>query len=95
VFRAIGEKYTRPICFRSFSSHHFAAKHESGWDEAIHFYGHRDPYREIITTKARQWIEKLHLDRLRLDAAEWIDDESEAHVSDFLIGQNQACMRLR
>lgn len=63
-----------------FSSSYFTEK-TTEWGRAINFDGPGSSgVREYVVTNARYWIEEFHLDGLRLDATQSIEDSSRPHI---------------
>jgi maltooligosyltrehalose trehalohydrolase len=72
-----------------FSPRYFREK-ATDWGPAINFDGPDSrAVREFVITNARYWIEEFHLDGLRLDATQSIEDESRPHI----IGEIAAMVR--
>jgi len=64
-----------------FSPDYFTAKFQTDWGEAINFDGPNSaPVREFFLANAACWIKEYHLDGLRLDAVQAINDESREHI---------------
>jgi maltooligosyltrehalose trehalohydrolase len=59
----------------------FFREETNDWGKAINFDG-RDsgPVREFVLANAAYWIEEFHLDGLRLDATQDIQDSSKDHI---------------
>jgi maltooligosyltrehalose trehalohydrolase len=65
----------------SFSPWYFSRKHTNEWGEAINFDDeHCGPVREFFTANANYWIGEFHLDGLRFDATQAIQDDSPQHI---------------
>jgi maltooligosyltrehalose trehalohydrolase len=64
-----------------FSPHYFSDRHQNDWGKPLNF---DDPdsaqVREFFLANAQYWIEEFHLDGLRLDATQAIQDESAEHI---------------
>jgi maltooligosyltrehalose trehalohydrolase len=66
---------------RGFSSRYFTSRHHTPWGEAINVDGHgAEPVRELLLGSAAMWIERYHLDGLRLDATHAIEDTRPVHL---------------
>jgi maltooligosyltrehalose trehalohydrolase len=66
---------------RQFTAAYFTKKYENDWGDSINFDGDgSDGVREFFAENAAYWIDEFHLDGLRLDATQSIDDSSEEHV---------------
>ncbi|TMQ09374.1 MAG: malto-oligosyltrehalose trehalohydrolase [Deltaproteobacteria bacterium] len=51
------------------------------WGDTFNFDGERSgPVRELVTANAGYWIDEFHLDGLRIDAIQAIQDRSPVHV---------------
>lgn len=56
---------------------YFTDRYENEWGRAINFDGEQSgPVREFFVTNAEYWIEEFHLDGLRLDATQAIQDSA-------------------
>jgi maltooligosyltrehalose trehalohydrolase len=65
---------------KSFSPYYFSERH-TDWGEAINFDGDNSgPVREFFLTNVAYWTDEFHLDGLRLDATQDIQDSSEPHI---------------
>jgi maltooligosyltrehalose trehalohydrolase len=65
----------------AFSPHYVSKKHATDWGEAINFDGpEAEPVRTFVAANAAHWIREYHLDGLRLDATQSIEDDSKEHV---------------
>lgn len=65
----------------SFSPFYFSKKHKTDWGRGPNFDGeHCGPVREFFIENAAYWIREFHLDGLRLDATQDIQDDSEPNV---------------
>jgi len=59
---------------------YFTDKYHTPWGKAMNFDGpDSDRVREFFIGNALYWIEEFHLDALRLDAVDWILDQSARH----------------
>jgi maltooligosyltrehalose trehalohydrolase len=59
---------------------YFTDKYQTPWGKAINFDGpDSDPVRRFFIENALQWLEKYHIDALRLDAVHGIFDFSASH----------------
>jgi maltooligosyltrehalose trehalohydrolase len=66
---------------RKFAETYFTDRYVTDWGEAINFDGDgADGVREFFSENAAYWIEEFHLDGLRLDATQSINDASQEHV---------------
>ncbi|MDP9359850.1 MAG: malto-oligosyltrehalose trehalohydrolase [Acidobacteriota bacterium] len=93
-------------CYLSeFTKQYFTKTYENDWGESINFDGEGAAgVRELFSENAAMWIDEFHLDGLRLDATQSINDASDEHVlaliarharaaaegrSIFLVGENE------
>jgi maltooligosyltrehalose trehalohydrolase len=68
-------------CLKAFSPAYFTDRYYNEWGEAINFDGpDAGPVRDFFLANAAYWIEELHLDGLRLDAAQHILDASPDNI---------------
>ncbi len=66
---------------RQFAKDYFTNKYVNDWGESINFDGDGSPgVRELVSENAAMWIDEFHLDGLRLDATQSINDASDEHV---------------
>jgi maltooligosyltrehalose trehalohydrolase len=66
---------------KCFSKDYFTDRYENEWGEAINFDGPRSgPVRELFIQNARYWIREFHLDGLRIDATQSLQDASTPHI---------------
>ena len=66
---------------RSFSSRYFTSRRHTPWGDAIDVDGHgAEPVRELLLGSAAMWIERYHIDGLRLDATHAIEDTRPVHL---------------
>jgi maltooligosyltrehalose trehalohydrolase len=66
---------------RQFTKDYFTNKYVNDWGDSINFDGPgSDGVRELVSENAALWIDEFHLDGLRLDATQSINDASEEHV---------------
>jgi maltooligosyltrehalose trehalohydrolase len=66
---------------RQFTKNYFTKKYVNDWGDSINFDGERsDGVRELVSENAAMWIDEFHLDGLRLDATQSINDASDEHV---------------
>ena len=66
---------------RQFARNYFTDRYVNDWGESINFDGEQShAVRELVAENAACWIDEFHLDGLRLDATQSIDDASEKHV---------------
>ena len=64
-----------------FSSDYLSRRHHTAWGDAINFDGDDSgPVREFFITNAGYWIDEYHIDGLRLDAVDAIEDDSSDHL---------------
>ena len=64
-----------------FSKDYLSARHGTDWGPALNYDGvGREPVREFVISNAAYWISEFHLDGLRLDATQNIEDDSRRHV---------------
>ncbi len=62
---------------------YFSNKHHTPWGGAFDFDGHgAAPVRRFIAGNAVYWLDKYHLDGLRLDAVHFMHDESDDVILD-------------
>ena len=78
---------------------YFSARHHTPWGEAFNLDGEQSrPVRDLLIGNALYWLEKFHLDGLRLDAVHFIHDDSPTHLLDELgaaVGRLQQTQRRR
>jgi maltooligosyltrehalose trehalohydrolase len=69
-------------CYLSkFSSTYFTKSYMTDWGDAINFDGDgAGGVRELFAENAAYWIDEFHLDGLRLDATQSINDASDEHI---------------
>ncbi|HYH01081.1 MAG TPA: malto-oligosyltrehalose trehalohydrolase [Terriglobales bacterium] len=68
--------------FRLFGPY-FNAKHTTPWGDALNFDGPGcGPVRRFFINNALYWIHEYHMDGLRLDAIQNIQDDSQRHIID-------------
>jgi maltooligosyltrehalose trehalohydrolase len=66
---------------RQFTKDYFTDKYVNDWGESINYDGDGSlGVRELVSENAAMWIDEFHLDGLRLDATQSINDDSEEHV---------------
>ena len=66
---------------RSFSSRYFTSRRITPWGDAIDVDAHgAEPVRELLLGSAAMWIERYHVDGLRLDATHAIEDTRPVHL---------------
>jgi maltooligosyltrehalose trehalohydrolase len=66
---------------RQFTPAYFTKKYVNDWGDSINFDGDgADGVREFFAENAAYWVDEFHLDGLRLDATQSINDASEEHV---------------
>jgi maltooligosyltrehalose trehalohydrolase len=59
----------------------FTDRHKSPWGAGINYDGEASrPVRDFVIQNALYWLEEFHLDGLRLDAVQAIQDDSGTHV---------------
>jgi maltooligosyltrehalose trehalohydrolase len=67
--------------YRAYSEHFFTDRYENEWGESFNYDGdHSGPVRDFITGNAVYWVEKFHIDGLRLDAVQAMFDASDEHI---------------
>ncbi|HWB00355.1 MAG TPA: malto-oligosyltrehalose trehalohydrolase, partial [Pirellulales bacterium] len=65
----------------AFSNDYFSTKHHTPWGQAINFDGDNcAAVREFFVGNAGYWIDEFHVDGLRLDAVQAIEDDSPDHI---------------
>jgi maltooligosyltrehalose trehalohydrolase len=66
---------------RQFTKDYFTNKYVNDWGESINYDGDgSDGVRELVSENAAMWIDEFHLEGLRLDATQSINDASDEHV---------------
>jgi len=66
---------------KAFAPDYFTDRHKNDWGEALNYDGDNNgPSREFFISNAGYWIDEFHLDGLRLDATQAIQDTSKVHV---------------
>jgi maltooligosyltrehalose trehalohydrolase len=69
-----------------FSPDYFTKKYVNDWGESINFDGNNAAgVREFFAENAAYWIEEFHLDGLRLDATQSINDASDENVMTLIV----------
>ena len=64
-----------------YSDHYFTDRHVTEWGDAINFDDTESgPVREFFTANAGYWIDEFHLDGLRLDATQAMQDTSSETI---------------
>ena len=64
-----------------FAATYKSERHASEWGDAFNFDGEdAGPVRELMIANAGYWIDEFHLDGLRLDATQAMQDDSPEHV---------------
>jgi maltooligosyltrehalose trehalohydrolase len=64
-----------------YSPDYFSTRYRTDWGPALNFDGERSgPVREYVVRNAAYWIAEFHLDGLRLDATQSIQDRSQSHI---------------
>jgi len=67
--------------FRSYAPDFFTSRYENDWGESLNFDGkNAGPVRDFFIANAGYWIDEFHVDGLRLDATDNIEDTSPTHV---------------
>jgi maltooligosyltrehalose trehalohydrolase len=62
-------------------SPHYGGEHKNEWGRGLNYDGeHAAVMRALVTDNAAYWIDEFHLDGLRLDATQSIQDKSPDHV---------------
>ena len=60
--------------------HYFTDKYHTPWGGAMNFDGaYSDSVVEYFLTNAMYWVNEFHVDALRLDAVDWIFDQTPKH----------------
>jgi maltooligosyltrehalose trehalohydrolase len=60
--------------------HYFTDKYRTPWGTALNFDGpYSDSVLEFYLSNAMYWINEFHVDALRLDAVDWIFDQTPKH----------------
>jgi len=76
---------------RQFTPAYFTKKYENDWGDSINFDGDDSGgVREFFAENAAYWIDEFHLDGLRLDATQSINDASEEHVLALIVRRARA-----
>jgi maltooligosyltrehalose trehalohydrolase len=66
---------------REYADGYFSRGYDNEWGEALNFDGDEaEPVREYFIANAGYWIDEYHLDGLRLDAVQSINDRSADHL---------------
>ena len=66
---------------KQFSESYFTDRYKNDWGEAVNFDGEdAGPVREFFLANAGYWITEFHLDGLRLDATQDVQDASKDHI---------------
>ncbi len=66
---------------RFYSEDYFTDRHHTPWGEAINYDGPNARFvRDFVIDNAIQWVRDYHVDGLRLDATDTIEDESDPHI---------------
>ncbi|WP_391347701.1 malto-oligosyltrehalose trehalohydrolase [Azospirillum sp. A23] len=79
---------------KCFAKDYFTDRYRNDWGEAINFDGpNSEPVREFFLTNAAFWIEEYHLDGLRLDATQSINDGSEAQGKPHILTEISRAVR--
>jgi maltooligosyltrehalose trehalohydrolase len=64
-----------------YSADYFTDRHQTPWGNGVNFDGPNNRFvRNFVIDNGRQWISDFHLDGLRLDATDTIQDDSEPHI---------------
>jgi maltooligosyltrehalose trehalohydrolase len=64
-----------------YSNDYTTDRHSTPWGEAINFDGMNARHvRDYVLANACMWIREYHIDGLRLDATDWIVDDSDIHI---------------
>src|SRR5260370_4613014 len=64
--------------WKNFAKDYFTHRYKNEWGDAINFDA--PGVRELVAENAGYWIEEFHLDGLRLDATQSINDRSPEHI---------------
>ena len=60
---------------------YFTAKHKTPWGDAVNYDGAGgEQVRRYVVANALYWIREYHIDGLRLDAVQTIEDDSPCHI---------------
>jgi maltooligosyltrehalose trehalohydrolase len=79
-----------------FTRDYFTGKYATDWGEAINFDGaNNEGVRDLVLANAAYWIDEFHLDGLRLDATQSINDDSPRHIMSEIVSaaRRAACAR--
>jgi maltooligosyltrehalose trehalohydrolase len=64
-----------------FSPDYFSDRYDNEWGKPLNFDSHDSgPVRDFFVANAEYWIRDFHIDGLRLDATQGIQDQSEEHI---------------
>jgi maltooligosyltrehalose trehalohydrolase len=64
-----------------YASHYFSDRHHTEWGKTFNFDGKDAKHvRDFFLGNAGYWIDEFHLDGLRLDATQTIQDDSKEHI---------------
>lgn len=64
-----------------FAEDYFTTRHKTEWGAALNFDGPNSEHvRDFFTSNAAYWIKEFHMDGLRLDATQSIQDNSGEHI---------------
>jgi len=80
----------------AFSPFYISDRYRNEWGDALNFDGeHCGPVREFMCANAAYWIESFHLDGLRLDATQAIQDASRTHILTEIVSAARSAARGR
>jgi maltooligosyltrehalose trehalohydrolase len=81
---------------KQFAEQYFTNRYKTDWGEALQFDGEAaGPVREFFVANAGYWIEEYHLDGLRLDATQNMNDASPNHILAAIAGRVREAARGR
>jgi maltooligosyltrehalose trehalohydrolase len=64
-----------------FSEDYFTSRHKNEWGAALNFDGENSEHvRNFFISNAAYWIREFHMDGLRIDATQSIQDNSKEHI---------------
>ena len=67
--------------YRAYSAHYFTDRYENEWGASFNYDGEGSrAVRDFVISNAVYWITDLHLDGLRIDAAQAMFDASDEHI---------------
>ena len=93
VYNHLGPDGNYLACF---TPDYFTDRYKNEWGEAINFDGENSHgVREFFIANAAYWMDEFHLDGLRLDATQSINDASDEHVLTVLVREARRAARGR